>query len=277
MSLLSLPAELHLQILSHLDTIHDQDAASESFPFWHKILTITDSFARQRYATSPRKNHGLLVHQYLNVGNRLVVTVDSVESGVIKDWRCIQQEFEWKNKYSSRFLDDPLFAQWDFEKGQVKCFPRTSIGEAENPSVIPTKRDTKAVSAPECNPSEIYLSPVTTDIQEKYGYDLEFTAELQLFENEYRMFGRPGRYWWERLAVGSQTTVKEVITKVVKDVLQALKDLVKGEEEFDIEFLGKWVRVGWWRLVVSVKLYKDPSDIKGIRRLDNVFQLHRRD
>ncbi|EGX48109.1 hypothetical protein AOL_s00081g105 [Orbilia oligospora ATCC 24927] len=282
MSLLSLPTELHFQILSHLDTIHDQDAASQSFPLWHKILTTTDSFVRQRYATSLRKNHRLIVHQYLNVGSRLVVTVDSVESGVVKNWRCIQQnilgELESRNISSSRFLEDPFFAQWDFEKGQVKCFPRTSIDKAENPSVIPTKRDTKVVSTPECNPSEIYLSPVTTDIQEKYGYTLKFTAELQFFDNEYQIFGRPGEYWWERLALGSQTTVKEVITEVIKDVLPALKDWVRGEEEFNINFSGKWLRMGWWRLVVSVKLYKeDPSDIKAIGRLDSVFRLYHRD
>ncbi|KAF3187942.1 hypothetical protein TWF106_002192 [Orbilia oligospora] len=256
MSLLSLPAELHLQILSHLDTINDQDAASQSFPLWHKILATTDSFVRQRYATNPSKRHRIVVHQYLNTGIPLVVIVDSVESGVIIDWRYIQEKIpgklEWRNISSSRFLDDPLFAQWDFEKDRAKCFPRSSVDKAENPSVVPTKRDTKAVSTPDCNPTEIYLSPVKTDIQETYGYDLEFTAELHFSEDVYRIFGRPGQYWWERLALGSQTKVKEVITEVVKDVLPALKDWVKGGEEFDISFWGKWARVGSWRLVVSV-------------------------
>ncbi|KAK6504637.1 hypothetical protein TWF481_006576 [Arthrobotrys musiformis] len=214
---------------------------------------------RQRYIPSQIGRNGLAVHEYLNMGIPLVVTVDSVESGIITDWRYLKEKgpayLDWENISSSESLDAPLFAQWDAGNGRVESF--SSDAPFEKPDIIPMKRDgtTKAGVLQASRDIYEYLSPLTTDIQEKYGSRVEFSAQLQILQSSSQLFGKLGEYWRERLVLGSWTTVREVVAGIVKGALPVLREWVRGGEEFEVQIWGMWVAAGGggWNANVRVR------------------------
>ncbi|KAF3228865.1 hypothetical protein TWF106_006381 [Orbilia oligospora] len=83
--LLSLPAELHLEILSYIPTLADQISASIAYPPWSTLISKTDSLKRQRYTPNrPWKSAGL--HNLLSPTHYHTFFGITAKSGIITSY-----------------------------------------------------------------------------------------------------------------------------------------------------------------------------------------------
>ncbi|KAK6334962.1 hypothetical protein TWF718_010404 [Orbilia javanica] len=83
--LLSLPAELHLEILSHLPSLSDQISASQAYPPWKTLISKTESLKRHRYHyRRPWKQEGL--HNLLAPAHYHTFLGLTTKSGVITSY-----------------------------------------------------------------------------------------------------------------------------------------------------------------------------------------------
>ncbi|KAK6532856.1 hypothetical protein TWF281_007029 [Arthrobotrys megalospora] len=285
-TLLTLPVELQLQVLSHL-SIGDQITAAKICPLWKDILLNEQLTKRSRYGYSAYSKkvcgHRLVVWATEKPAEKQMLPHFSfiVQNGILKSFLCLnglpvdQSNIEGRRPNDTSplllsgdisdciFLDEPILTPFVTNPPQ----PFT-LSDGETPKPLLTRKQQQAIDGEKVG--EVVHRKYST-----YYYDTEDSAGEASAETEskgYRFTAFlnvthsstwSGDMWTATLNLRRETTVREAAEAIVKEVEPILRKWgIKTELPHEIFFAGHDESKSGWRLVAGFITDTDDSDYR---------------
>ncbi|KAK6535658.1 hypothetical protein TWF694_002112 [Orbilia ellipsospora] len=230
-SILSLPVELQIQILSHLRSFFDAQAcASTICPLWRDIILNDTSLHESRYA--PRTGFAPLVHKVFQSNpDMLVLTVQDGEITKYQSFvdKCGLLDFP--------FVEDALFSPFTI-LGYGSVDPRSPYRARPEEDMY--------VLAPWIEDSEDGSTTRTKEVDTVY-----FLVSISNYERKV-----VGNGWWVLIGMKKNSTIKEwmkLFYETVESRVQERAPESGGSFELWVQriHMGSW---GEWYLDVEIRL-----------------------
>ncbi|KAF3922904.1 hypothetical protein ABW20_dc0100535 [Dactylellina cionopaga] len=226
-SILSLPAELHIQIISYLpDDYFSQASVGATYPLWANIIRCDPSFRAARYdfgwGIAPQLHMLFDIEFCIAINNGVI---SKCRTSQIDGWLSWYQKFEPIGSMDVTFLiDDPLFSP------SLKC---RRCGSRRLPLIEQEAHETQSEMDHGSRPRDFSISKEVEEerirfhitINEKRSLLVHGLSDTSIYS------------WHEILRLGPNATIRqwiEALWEEVKETLQSLEAKVDGYMEIDI-------------------------------------------